>query len=162
MPPVAPLQHMDPETHPAVQRLRATMPQAIEGVSAHRDQTTVRIVKDQWIAAAQFLRDDPDCKFEMLMDLTAVDYPARPQRFDVVAHLYSLSKNHLLRIKCGVAEGDSVETLVGIWKTSNWLEREAYDMFGVDFAHHPDLRRMLLPQDWVGHPLRKDYPLAGY
>jgi len=98
----------------------------------------------------------------MLTDLTCVDYPARPQRFDVVAHLYSLTKAHLLRIKCGVAEGDSVSTLTGVWKGANWVEREAYDMFGVDFAGHPDLRRMLLAQDWVGYPLRKDYPLAGY
>jgi NADH-quinone oxidoreductase subunit C len=145
-----------------VQRLRAAMPQAIEGVSSHRDQVTVRIVKDQWAAAAQFLRDDPECSFEMLTDLTAVDYPARPQRFDVVAHLYSLTKGHLLRVKCGVAEGESVATLTGVWKGANWVEREAYDMFGIDFAGHPDLRRMLLAQDWVGYPLRKDYPLAGY
>lgn len=162
MPPVSPLQHVDPETHLAVQRLRAVMPQAIEGVSSHRDQVTVRIVKDQWATVAQFLRDDPECSFEMLTDLTAVDYPARPQRFDVVAHLYSLTKGHLLRIKCGVAEGESVSTLTGVWKGANWVEREAYDMFGVDFAGHPDLRRMLLAQDWVGYPLRKDYPLAGY
>ncbi|HUS16830.1 MAG TPA: NADH-quinone oxidoreductase subunit C [Chloroflexia bacterium] len=162
MPPVPPLQHVDPETHPAVVRLRAAMPEAVEGTAAHRDQVTVRIPKEHWRAAAQFLRDDPDCRFELMLDLTAADYPARPQRFDVVAHLYSLSKGHLLRIKTGLAEGDSVDTLVTVWKTANWLERETFDMFGVDFAGHPDLRRMLLAEDWVGYPLRKDYPLAGY
>jgi len=162
MPPVPPLQHVDPETHVAVQRLRAAMPAAVEGVSSHRDQVTVRIPKDQWVVAAQFLRDDPECSFEMMLDLTAADYPPRPQRFDIIAHLYSLSKGHLLRIKTGVAEGDSVDTLTVVWKTSNWYEREVYDMFGVQFAGHPDLRRILMPEDWVGYPLRKDYPLAGY
>jgi NADH-quinone oxidoreductase subunit C len=152
---------MDPETHPAVQRLRAVMPQAVEGVSAHRDQVTVRIVKEHWVEAARFLRDDPECSFEFIVDVTAADYPARPQRFDVVAHIYSLTKGHLLRIKTGVAEGDSVDTLTPVWKGANWVERETYDMFGIDFAGHPDLRRMLLPQNWVGYPLRKDYPLAG-
>jgi NADH-quinone oxidoreductase subunit C len=98
----------------------------------------------------------------MMLDLTAADYPPRPQRFDIIAHLYSLSKGHLLRIKTGVAEGDSVDTLTTVWKTSNWYEREVYDMFGVQFAGHPDLRRILMPENWVGYPLRKDYPLAGY
>lgn len=162
MPPVPPLEHVDPEAHVAVQRLRALMPGAIEGVSAHRDQVTVRIHTPDWVAAARFLRDDPACSFEYMVDLTAADYPARPARFDVIAHLYSLTKGHLLRIKTGVAEGASIETLTVVWKTANWLERETYDMFGIDFAHHPDLRRMLLAQDWVGYPLRKDYPLAGY
>jgi len=162
MPPAPPLKHVDPEAHPAVQRLRAALPDAIEGVSAHRDQVTVRVPKNQWLRTAQFLRDDPECSFEMLTDLTAADYPARPLRFDVVIHVYSLTHNLLLRVKTGVAEGDSVDTLVTVWKGANWLEREVYDMFGIDFAGHPDLRRMLLAQDWVGFPLRKDYPLAGY
>ncbi len=157
-----PLQHVDPETHMAVQRLRATLPKAIEGVTSHRDQVTVRIERPQWVAAAQFLRDDPACSFEYMVDLTAADYPARPERFDVVVHLYSLTKGHFLRIKTSVAEGATVDTLTGVWKTANWLEREVYDMFGVVFAGHPDLRRILLAQDWVGYPLRKDYPLAGY
>ena len=153
---------MDPETHPAVARLRATMPEAIEGVAAHRDQVTLRIVRDHWLRAAQFLRDDPACSFEYFVDLTAADYPARPERFDVVLHIYSLTHGHLLRVKTSVAEGAAVDTLVGVWKAANWFERETYDMFGVDFAGHPDLRRILLPQDWVGYPLRKDYPLAGW
>src|SRR5262245_49027931 len=110
MPPAPPLQHVDPETHPAVQRLRAVMPQAIEGVSSHRDQVTIRIVKEHWVEAARFLRDDPECSFEFIVDVTAADYPARPQRFDVIAHIFSLTKGHLLRIKTAVAEGDSVDT----------------------------------------------------
>ncbi len=162
MQPAPPLQHVDPETHVAVQRLRAMMPEAIEGVTSHRDQVTVRFHRPAWVAAARFLRDDPACSFEYMIDLTAVDYPARPERFDVVVQLYSLSQSHFLRIKTAVAEGDTVDTLTTVWKTANWLEREAYDMFGVVFAGHPDLRRILLPQDWVGYPLRKDYPLAGY
>jgi NADH-quinone oxidoreductase subunit C len=162
MKPAPPLQHVDPETHVAVQRLRAALPDAIEGVTSHRDQVTVRINRPLWASAARFLRDDPACSFEYMVDLTAADYPARPERFDVVVHLYSLSKGHLLRIKTSVAEGDTVDTVTTVWKTANWFEREAYDMFGVVFAGHPDLRRILMQQDWVGYPLRKDYPLAGY
>jgi NADH-quinone oxidoreductase subunit C len=109
-----------------------------------------------------FLRDTPGLEFDFLTDLTAVDYPARPKRFDVVLHLYSMTQNHRLRVKAAVAEGEEIDTLVPVWKAANWEERECYDMFGIVFHGHPDLRRILLPEDWEGFPLRKDYPLGGY
>jgi NADH-quinone oxidoreductase subunit C len=153
---------VDPEQNVAVQALRQNMPQAIESVSSFRDQVTVRLHKEHYVEACRLLRDTPGLEFDFLTDLTAVDYPARPNRFDVVSHLYSMTQNHMLRVKVGVADGEPCPTLTGVWKAANWEEREVYDMFGVVFEGHPDLRRILLPEDWEGFPLRKDYPLAGY
>ncbi len=159
---VPPPEGVDPEENVAVMSLRQHMPHAIESVSSFRDQVTVRLHKEHYVEACRFLRDTPGLEFDFLTDLTAVDYPARPKRFDVVSHLYSMSQNHMLRVKVGVADGEPCPTLTGVWKAANWEERECYDMFGVVFEGHPDLRRILLPEDWEGFPLRKDYPLAGY
>jgi NADH-quinone oxidoreductase subunit C len=118
-----------------------------------------------WDAAAQLLRDTPELQYRMLTDLTAVDMLLlRPQpRFDVVATLYSVPNRQRLRLKTGVAEDQPCPTLTSVHLTAGWLERECYDMFGIVFDGHPDLRRMLLPEDWdEGHPLRKDYPIRGY
>jgi NADH-quinone oxidoreductase subunit C len=153
---------VDPEQNVAVQELRAAMPEAIEEVASFRDQVTVRVFKDHLVAACTFLRDTPGLEFDFLTDLTAVDYPTRPKRFDVVLHLYSMTQNHLLRVKAAVAENETIHTVSGVWKAANWEEREAFDMFGIVFEGHPDLRRILLAEDWEGYPLRKDYPLAGY
>jgi NADH-quinone oxidoreductase subunit C len=153
---------VDPEENIAVQKLRAAMPDAIEEAASFRDQVTVRVFKDRLVEVCTFLRDTPGLEFDFLTDLTAVDYPTRPKRFDVVLHLYSMTQNHLLRVKAAVAENETIGSVVPVWKTANWLERETYDMFGVVFEGHPDLRRILLPEDWEGFPLRKDYPLGGY
>jgi NADH-quinone oxidoreductase subunit C len=153
---------VDPEENIAVQKLRAAIPDAIEEVASFRDQVTVRVFKDRLVEVCTFLRDTPGLEFDFLTDLTAVDYPTRPKRFDVVLHLYSMTQNHLLRVKAAVAENETIGSVVPVWKTANWLERETYDMFGVVFEGHPDLRRILLPEDWEGFPLRKDYPLGGY
>jgi NADH-quinone oxidoreductase subunit C len=153
---------VDPEENVVVQKLRAAMPEAIEEVSSFRDQVCIRVFKEHYVAACQFLRDTPGLEFDFLTDLTAVDYPTRPQRFDIVLHLYSMTQNHLLRVKTGAADGESVPTVSGVWKAANWEERETFDMFGIVFEGHPDLRRILLAEDWEGYPLRKDYPLAGY
>ena len=153
---------MDPETNLAVQRVRAQFPQAVEGTSAHRDQVALRVYKEYIVDVCRFLRDDPELSFELCLDVTAVDYPMRPRRFDVVYHLYSLSKGHLLRVKAAVGEAEEIESVTPIWKTANWTERETYDMYGVRFANHPDLRRILLTDNFEGYPFRKDYPLAGY
>lgn len=113
---------------------------------------------------ATFLRDDPDFRFDLLSYLTAVDYSAlkRPVRYDVVYMLYSIAKKHRVRVKCAVpAEDPTIDSVESIWKTADWLERETFDMFGILFQGHPDLRRILLPDDWEGHPLRKDFPLGG-
>ncbi len=101
------------------------------------------------------LRDDE--QYSMLADLTAVDYPKKPKRFEIIYQLYSVPLNQRLRVKASVGEDESIATAVPVWKSANWLEREAYDMFGVNFAGHPDLRRILLPEEWVGFPLRKDH-----
>jgi NADH-quinone oxidoreductase subunit C len=102
-----------------------------------------------------FLRDDE--QYNMLADLTAVDYPKKDKRFEVVYQLYSFPKNERLRVKAAVAESEPISTVVKVWIAANWLEREAYDMFGISFEGHPDLRRILLPEDWQGFPLRKDH-----
>jgi NADH-quinone oxidoreductase subunit C len=136
-----------------------------DGVLASHSQLgddTLILKAGSWKEVARFLKDDPQCDMNMLVDLTAVDYPDREPRFEVVAHFYSLSRGHRLRLKASVGdrEGETVEidTLTDIWAAANWLERECYDMFGVKFVGHPDLRRILLYPEFEGHPLRKDYP----
>jgi NADH-quinone oxidoreductase subunit C len=108
------------------------------------------------------LRDDPRCRFEQLVDVTAVDYPERAERFEVVYNLLSLTHNHRVRIKLHTDEDTPVASVVGVYSTADWFEREAWDMFGVFFSDHPDLRRILSDYGFEGHPLRKDFPLTGY
>lgn len=122
---------------------------------------TIYVASDKLLPICQFLHDDPELNFVYVADITAVDYPERTPRFDVVYHLYSIDKNHRVRVKTGVNEGNGIFSVTGIWKGADWFEREVYDMFGIEFTGHPDLRRILLPDDWTGHPLRKDYPLQG-
>jgi len=126
--------------------------------SEHGDEWA-RVRRDAWVAVATFLRDDPATKMEMFIDLTGVDRFGTEPRFDVVVHLYSVSKKHRVRLYCGAPEEDPiVDSLVGVWAGANWFEREAYDLYGVRFKGHPDLRRILMYPEFVGHPLRKDYP----
>ena len=118
-----------------------------------------RVRRDAWAAVATFLRDDPSTKMEMFIDLTVVDRFSTEPRFDVVLHLYSVTLKHRVRLYAGVPEEDpTIETLVPVWAGANWFEREAYDLYGVRFRGHPDLRRILMYPEFVGHPLRKDYP----
>jgi len=112
---------------------------------------------DHFLEAAEFTRDDE--QFDLLTDLTAVDWPKREKRFDLVLNLYSFPKQERLRIKAQVGEGEPAPSVAGIWPTANWLEREVYDMFGIVFAGHPNLKRLLLPEEWEGFPLRKDYDI---
>ena len=109
-----------------------------------------------------FLRDDPACRFSVLVDICGADYPTRAKRFDVVYHLLSLHRNHRIRVKAEVGEGESVASAVGVWPAANWFEREAFDMYGVQFSGHPDLRRLLTDYGFSGYPLRKDFPLTGF
>jgi len=108
------------------------------------------------------LRDDPACQFTTLIDVTAVDYPTRPERFDVVYHLLSMVKNQRIRVKVMTDEDGQVPSVVDLFPTANWFERETYDMYGVLFAGHPDLRRILTDYGFAGFPLRKDFPMTGY
>lgn len=132
--------------------------------SEFRDMLAIRIPKADLAALMTFLKEDDSLQFNYLTDLTGVDFlkQEREPRFDVVYHLYSFPHNHRLRIKCGVAEEDmNVPSMTPLWDAANWLEREAFEMFGFHFTGHPDLRRLLLPDVFEGHPLRKDYPLRG-
>jgi NADH-quinone oxidoreductase subunit C len=109
-----------------------------------------------------FLKTDSACRFSTLIDITAVDHPTRDKRFDVVYHLLSMYQNHRIRIKIAVGEEDMVPSLVAVQPSANWFEREIYDMFGILFSNHPDLRRILTDYGFRGHPLRKDFPTTGY
>src|SRR5450432_2454865 len=133
----------------------------LETHSLHGDETVV-VEATAWKEVARFLRDAPQAGMDMLTDLTAVDFPEREPRFEIVAHFYSLSRGHRLRLKTrvGDSEGDDaeVDSLCELWASANWLERECFDMFGVVFKSHPDLRRILMYPEFEGYPLRKDYP----
>jgi len=144
-----------------VERLSALLPDAaLPSSDASRGETVIVVERERLLASLQTLRDHPDLRFEMLTDVTAVDYLGRETRFEVIYQLYSISNNQRLRVKVLVPEGDpSVASAAGLWKSANWAERDTYDMFGTPFTGHPDLRRILMYPEFQGHPLRKDYPL---
>lgn len=137
-------------------------PQIVE-ISEPWGQATIVLTPEAIVPVAEFLRDDPALGYTMLTDLCGVDrgLSADP-RFEIVYHLYSMSHHRRLRLKIRVREGERAPTVTGVWPNANWYEREVYDLFGVEFEGHPDLRRLLMPEDWDGYPLRKDYPLRGY
>jgi NADH-quinone oxidoreductase subunit C len=144
------------------QRLRERFPDEPLEVKRWRNETTVALRTSALLAVSRFLRDDPELQFDFLSSVTGVDrlnLPERSPRFEVVYHLYSLHTKRRLRLKVRVDEGEAVPSLTDLWPTANWHEREVFDMFGVPFHGHPDLRRILMPEDWEGHPLRKDYPV---
>lgn len=142
--------------------LQAGLPGAVEHVSYWVGDWAVVVAPERVAEVAVFLKEAPEGKFDYLSDLTAADWPAREgRRFDVIYCLYSTSLKHRLRVKARVADGQAVPTVTGVWTAANWLEREVFDMFGLSFPGHPDLRRILMPDDWQGHPQRKDYPLEG-
>jgi NADH-quinone oxidoreductase subunit C len=131
----------------------------IREIGSQHGNEWARVSREAWRAVATFLRDDPVTHLDMFIDLTCVDRFGHEPRFDVVLHLYSLDKKHRVRLLCGVTEEDpTVDTLAMVWPGANWFEREAYDLYGVRFKGHPDLRRILMYPEFVGHPLRKDYP----
>jgi NADH-quinone oxidoreductase subunit C len=155
----------DIEAHPALIVLRAAFADAVVDAVRFRDETTIHVKREQWRTICLFLKDEPRVQLNFLSDLTAVDMLRLREtpRFDVVAHLYSLPNRTRLRLKTGADDGESVPSLVPIWNGANWMERECYDMYGITFEGHPNMKRMLLPDDWTeGHPLRKDYPLRGW
>jgi len=145
-----------------IELVKKNFPDAVLASHSQLGDDTLVLKPESWKAVARFLKDDPQSDMSMLTDLTAVDFPDRDPRFEVVAHFYSLSLGHRLRLKAriGDRDGETVEldTLTDLWGSANWLERECYDMFGVKFLGHPDLRRILLYPEFEGYPLRKDYP----
>jgi small subunit ribosomal protein S3Ae len=120
---------------------------------------SLNVAKEHVVAVCQFLKGPEGGAYTLLTDETAADYPKREKRFDIVYHLYSFERNNRLRLRVQVGAGEKVSSVTGVWPTANWLEREFYDMFGVVYDGHPDLKRILLPDEWVGHPLRKDYDI---
>jgi NADH-quinone oxidoreductase subunit C len=155
----------NPDEHPAVLALRERFPDVVLDAVNFRDEMTVRVERERLRDVVECLRDHPSLRYNLLTDVTAVDQlrlRADP-RFDVVVHLYSIPRRQRLRIKAGLNDGQPVPSLVPLFPVANWMERETYDMFGIVFEGHPDLRRILLADDWdEGHPLRKDYPIRGY
>ncbi len=153
----------DLETNPLLRKLREFDPQAIEDAQVFRGELTVFIRRQSLVRVCEYLRDAPGVSFKFLADLTAVDrYPNEP-RFEVVYHLLSLESCQRVRLKVRLPGGDPiVDSVVPVWPGANAQEREVFDLFGIRFDGHPDLRRILMPEDWEGHPLRKDYPTEGY
>lgn len=145
-----------------VEKLRGRFPDSIQDVTEFRGETTVRVSKEAIVDICRFLHDDPDLAFNHLTDVTAVDYLDRTPRFDVVYHMFSIPHKVRLRLKAGLADGETIDSVTVVWPGAGWMEDETYDMFGIAFEGHPDLRRILMPEDWDGHPFRKDYPLRGY
>jgi NADH-quinone oxidoreductase subunit C len=145
---------------PLIEQIKQRFGDAIIEAVATLGQQIIRVKKESLIELCRFLHDHEEWPFDMCTDLTAVHWPERKgEEFDVVINLYSVQKNRRLRIKTAVADGEACPSVTSIWAGANWLEREAYDMFGIRFEGHPDLRRILLPPDWPGHPLRKEYPI---
>ncbi|MBS0385621.1 MAG: NADH-quinone oxidoreductase subunit C [Proteobacteria bacterium] len=141
--------------------IASSMTSAIEGQEVRWGELTLMVRADQVLTVLTFLRDDPRCKFTTLIDICGADYPERPKRFDVVYHLLSMQLNHRVRVKIETDEQTAVPSVVSLFPCADWFEREAFDMYGILFAGHPDLRRLLTDYGFQGHPLRKDFPLSG-
>ncbi|HYM08940.1 MAG TPA: NADH-quinone oxidoreductase subunit C [Terriglobales bacterium] len=151
------------KNHPAVAKLVAWNPAAVEGAKFDRDEMSIYVERSCIRDACAVLRDDADCPFNFLADVTCVDwFPSEP-RFEVVYHLLSHTKKERVRLKVRLDSGSpALDSVTQVWPAANYFEREVFDLFGVRFAGHPYLRRLLMPEDWEGHPLRKDYPVEGY
>lgn len=140
----------------------ASMTHAIESQALYVGELTLVVRAEQIVSVLTFLRDDPRCKFTTLVDLCGADYPQRPKRFDVVYHLLSMHLNQRIRIKLETDEETPVPSIAGVWPCADWFEREAFDMYGILFSGHPDLRRILTDYGFQGYPLRKEFPLSGH
>lgn len=142
--------------------LEASRPREVLRSEIAYDELVIWTGKDGLVKLMSFLRDDQNCKFKQISDITAVDYPAREQRFEVVYNLLSFAHNMRLRVKLAVGDEESVPSLTLLYPGANWFEREVWDLFGIYFDNHPDLRRILTDYGFEGHPLRKDFPLTGH
>lgn len=142
--------------------IEGSLPGVVLSTTVVRGEVTVEVLREAIVQALTFLRDDRRCQFTQLMDVCGVDWPQRTERFDVVYHLLSLTRNQRLRVKVSTDEATPVPSVTSVHPGANWFERETWDLFGVFFAGHPDLRRILTDYGFEGHPLRKDFPLTGY
>ncbi|MGB8549863.1 MAG: NADH-quinone oxidoreductase subunit C [Xanthobacteraceae bacterium] len=142
--------------------IAGALPGAVTGHHIALGELTVLASAADIVKVATFLRDDPRCRFVSIIDVTAVDWPARERRFDVVYHFLSPTRNVRIRVKIETDEATPVPSIIGVFPGAGWYEREAYDLYGVLFTGHPDLRRLLTDYGFEGHPLRKDFPLTGF
>jgi NADH-quinone oxidoreductase subunit C len=145
------------------EKIKERFPEEVLDVREFRGQVSVTLKKGRILEICRFLHDEPDLYLDYLADLCGVDYLGKKEnRFEVVYHLYSIKHHHAIRLKAEVPESDArIDSVMPVWVGVNWHERECFDMYGIVFTGHPDLRRVLLPEDWEGYPLRKDYPLKG-
>ncbi len=144
------------------QSIRTALPGAVTGHEVKHGELTITGKASEIVKIATYLRDDPACQFVSIIDVTAVDWPSREQRFDVVYHLLSPRLNQRIRVKVMTDEVTPVPSIVGVFRGADWFERETYDLYGVLFTGHPDMRRILTDYGFEGHPLRKDFPLTGF
>ena len=142
--------------------VQAALPDQVESVDISRDELVIVVRRESIVRVLTFLRDDVNCQFKQLMDVCGVDYPGRRERFEVVYNLLSLTHNRRIRAKVWTDEQSAVPTVTGVFNSAGWWERETYDLYGIWFREHPDLRRILTDYGFEGHPLRKDFPLTGY
>lgn len=141
--------------------LAERFPEAVVAGKLDHGEVTLEIDPENIVEVCTFLKDEQ--RFARLSGVTAVDWHPREPRFEVVYHLHSLDRNERLRLKCRVGgESPSIASVTGVWRAADWYEREVFDLFGISFRDHPNLRRIMMPEDWEGHPLRKDYPVHGY
>jgi NADH-quinone oxidoreductase subunit C len=160
-PPITDVEQL--KNHPAVARLSSWNPQVVQGVKFDRDEMTILVERSAIREACALLKEDTACPFNFLSDVTCVDWhPAEP-RFEVIYHLLSIPNKERVRLKVRLnSDSPVVESITSLWPGANYFEREVFDLFGIRFTGHPYLRRILMPEDWEGHPLRKDYPVEGY
>jgi len=145
-----------------VNSLKEKFGKAVEEISDFRNDLSITITKDKLIDATKFLKENPELQFVMCKDVTAIDWATRKNRFTTVYHIYSFKLNFTLRLKVNIEENPpTVESVVSIWPSAEWYERETFDMYGIEFLNHPDLRRMYMPEGFEYYPLRKDFPLLG-
>ena len=155
----------DAPAHPLAElaeAIKAKRPDAVLSSIIAFGELTLQVPLSALVDLAEFLKADTACRFTSLVDITAADYPSRPARYEVIYHFLSMYRNHRIRLKVAVGEADMVPSLVGPYPAANWFEREVFDMFGILFSGHPDLRRILTDYGFRGHPLRKDFPTTGY
>ena len=145
-----------------IKKVKEAFRDAILETAVFRGEITHVIEKGSLLSLCTFLKNDPELKINYLVDVLGVDYQPREPRFEVVYHLYSISRRHRVRLKVRLAEGEAVASVANVWNGADWPEREAYDMFGIVFEGHPELKRIYMAEDWEGFPLRKDYPLRGF
>ena len=145
-----------------VEKVKEKFGESVEEISDFRDDLCITIKKDRIVNLGKFLKEDPDLQFIMCKDVTAIDWATRKKRFTAVYHIYSLQLNYTLRLKSNIDDDPpTIETVSSVWQSANWYERETWDMYGIKFVNHPDLRRMYMPEGFEYHPLKKDFPVLG-